>query len=234
MVVVIPVLTILGLFGYFIKKEKFLLVTSIILYALIIPAFVVLGLFIGYFLMNIDYCAEVNKFTTTNNFPVAGKGLGYYTSCVSKENKVNLSTARYEISYSYDLTANDITRRCKDSNADLKLPANKRDNALLQASLETAMSYTSDQNMEQVVVGIKLLMLYNNVLAIIEPVFQCTAVKDIVTYVEDPMCYLTLTNIFEAMKYFFVAIWFLIPLAIGLNKLIVVLDPQFDKKKVRS
>lgn len=226
-VVLIPTLTFTAIFGYFIKKEKFLLVTSILIYAFIIPAFIVLGLNIGYFLINIDYCSEINKYATTDFFPTTGKGLGYYTSCVSKDNQINLSTARYELTTSFNLVYNDVNKRVSELDVKAeKLPSEKRDNKKLE-------EYKSKQSANQdVVKGIELMILYNNILEIIEPTFACTKVKDIVYFAESDFCYLNLTNKFEEMKFLFVGVFFLIPLAIGINKLIVVIDPLFDKKKV--
>lgn len=226
-VVLVSVLTIIGLVGYFLKKEKFLLITSILIYSFIVPAFVVLGLNIGYFLMNIDYCAEVNKYTTSSFYPVNGKGIGYYTSCVSKENQVNLSTARYQISYSYNIAYDDINTYISTNlpTAD-HLPTNKRDNTALNAYKNT---YSSVADISS---GVDLLIAYNNILEVVEPTFSCTKVDNIITYAENTVCYKNITEEFELLKFFFVGIFFLIPLAIGINKLIVVVDPLFDKKTV--
>jgi hypothetical protein len=226
-VVLIPVLTMIAVFGYFIKKEKFLLVTSILIYAFIIPAFIVLGLNIGYFLISIDYCTEINKYTTTDFFPTTGKGLGYYTSCVTKENQINLSTARYELTTSFNLVYSDVNKRVVETDPkNEKLPLDKRNNKLLE---EFKSKNSANQD---VVKGVELMINYNNILQIIEPTFTCDKVKDIVNFSERNFCYLNLTYKFEEMKFLFVGLFFLIPLAIGINRLIVVINPLFDKKKV--
>lgn len=227
MVTIIPVLTILGLIGYFIKKENILLITSILLFAFIIPISVLLGLNIGYFLTSVDYCSEINKYQENNFFPIYGKGLGYYSSCISKENQINLSTARFQLTTSFNNVYNNLNNYViKNSDSKDSLPLDKRNNDAYKLLLD---KYQSNQN---IVNGIKLLIEYNNISNVIEPIFNCSQIKQITTFAEKNYCYKNLTSIFLELKFAFIAILFLIPICMGINKLIVVVNPLFDSTKV--
>ena len=175
-VAIVPILVLIALFGFFIKKEQFILPVSIILFALICPCFILIGYNMGHFLMYIDYCSEVLKYSTNDIQPIRGKGIGKYTSCVSKDNQISLASLRYELNLSP------------------------------QPDKEINTS--------------------------IDSLLNCNSFKEHINYSEVNFCHNAIGDEFHTMKFFFLGLLFLIPLSIGINRLVVIVSPLFDQKKV--
>ena len=83
-VIIIPILTILGILAFRFKKANGILVISWLVYLFMIVNFIITGLNTSFFLLSIDLCEEVYKYSTSSLYPFSGKGIGTYVSCPSK------------------------------------------------------------------------------------------------------------------------------------------------------
>lgn len=223
-IVLVPVLTLIGLVGYFFKKDKIIFFPSVILFAFVCPALVVLGIELGYSIKMMDFCHDTVKFTTSDFTPIANESIGYYLACISKESQINISTARYELSVSFDAVYNKLNSIQAPLND--PLPTDARNNKLL-------IAYSQGKS-DDVVNGINLLTKYNQIFQTFDDESTCKYRKDDLNYAEVNICWKNIDNLFSMIKYFFFAIIFLIPLSIGINRMIVLVNPELDKNNVSS
>ena len=68
----------------------------------------------------IDYCSEINKINTENLMPDENYGIGYYSSCISKDDSIKLSTNSYLIFQSLDKVYKELSLK------ELALPVDNR------------------------------------------------------------------------------------------------------------
>ena len=220
-IVIIPFMTVLGIVGFFLKREKLIQIPSVIIFAFIVPCYVIIGLELSNFFLRTDLCSDIRKYTTSDFKPILGKGLGYYISCISKESLVDISTARYELSLSYNKVYDDINNKLEKSESKERLPEDKR-------SIEELKKFSNGKS-QDFINGIAVLIDYNNVFEILNNETQCVYTKNIVYNVESNLCYLNLENNFDMLKYYFWAVFFYILLSVGLNRLIVLVNPNLDR-----
>lgn len=225
--IIIPILVIISIVFYCLKKEKILIVTSILIFAFSIPMTVLSIIDTGYTMIHIDFCSEIYKINTKEQTSqLSGKGLAYYSSCVNKESLMTLSVQRYSIMSSFNLVYNKLNELLKEH--EQKLPTNKQDTEAYNKLLEIFKD-----NVE-ISEGIKLLLIYNETIAIIEPISTCKSFHQRSEKAEENYCYLNLTKEFRVKLFMLLAILSLIPLSIAVNKLIVVIAPYIEKGKDSS
>lgn len=88
-------MVILAYIAFFIKKENFELIISIILF-FAIPGFIILeGYNARFFFYYSDICDSVNSAIYLNEFPVSGQALGFYYNCFP----INVKASWYNIKY---------------------------------------------------------------------------------------------------------------------------------------
>lgn len=220
-IIIIPFMSIIALIGIFLKRDKLILVPTIIIFAFIIPCCIIIGLELANLFLRIDLCSDVRKYSSSDFKPLRGKGLGYYVSCVSKENLINISTSRYELSLAYNAVYDTINKNLEEKGYKEQLPLDKRNNKLLQEFVVGKDEYYID--------GVRILIDYNNILNILNNETQCVHAKQIIYNIEKNLCYLNLENNFDMLKYYFWTVIFYVFLAAGLNRFIVIINPNLDK-----
>lgn len=225
--IIIPILVIISIVFYCLKKEKILIITSILIFSFSIPMTVLSIIDTGYTMMHIDYCSEIYKINTKEQTSLlSGKGLAYYSSCVNKESLMTLSVQRYGIISSFNMAYNKINELLSEFSE--KLPEDKQNTE----EYNRLLNKFSDK--VEISEGIKLLLLYNETLSIIDPIFNCKSFHQRSENAEKNYCYLNLTREFRVKLFMLLAILSLIPLSIAVNKLIVVIAPYIEKNKDSS
>jgi hypothetical protein len=223
-IVMIPVLTIISLLFYKFKKSPMLLLCSIILFALIIPALVILGLNLAYFLLSIDICKDVNIYISSHTKPFMNRGIGVYVSCPSKNTQVMINTAKYELGTSFNQVIQNLNQTilAKYPEEISGLGIYKRNNTHFKYLADTKYS-----NETEISKGLNAIYYTNNILQGLDALSLCQCADDSINYIEEKFCYGNITLQFKNLIYYFIGTFGLFLLSIGLNKLIVLLNPAY-------
>jgi hypothetical protein len=223
-IVLIPFLTISALVAFKFKKSWIILISSIILFILIIPACIIIGLNLSHFLLSIDVCKDVNKYITYNMKPIAPRGIGLYASCPSKPVQVMINTAKYELGNSFSEVIEEVNSTIIKNYYGDNLGIYKRNNSHFEY-LATKV-YINDTYVSK---GLFTLVYTNEILRGLDALSQCQMAISIINYTEERFCYLNITYQFNNLFYYFIGIIGLFLLVIGINKLIVLLNPAYQK-----
>jgi hypothetical protein len=226
-IVVIPVLTLISLISYCKSKSVVILITSILLFTLIIPSLIIEGINSSQFILSIDMCKNINKHVLEDSYPAPGIGLGMYVSCPSKPVQVMINTARFELgntfNYLYDNMKKHLTDKYSDDIGNLK-----RNNKVFS---DLAEKYKDDAYLNS---GLLSLTYINDILYGLEGLITCRLAEDVVNYTEETFCYRNITYQFNNLIFYINGILGLLILTIGINKMIVLLSPAFLKLKTIS
>jgi hypothetical protein len=223
-IVLIPLLTIGVIVSYKFKKAYIVLAISLILFALMIPACVILGLNTSYFLLSIDICKDINKYISSDVSPYAEKGIGVYISCPSKTTQVKINTAKYELSNSFNKIINEVNNTIINKYEDETIGIYRRNNTHFKHLAET--KYINDTNLYK---GLYAVYYTNDVLQGLSALSECQAANNVINFSEEKFCYSNIAMQFNNLIYYFIGTVGLLILAIGSNKLIVLLNPAYQK-----
>ena len=89
------IITIIGVGGYWLRRDYLPLISSMLLLLLAAPVFVMAGLETTYTFLSIDFCSSIGNSIISGIIPSEDKGLGTYLSCPPKETLLSISTAVY-------------------------------------------------------------------------------------------------------------------------------------------
>jgi hypothetical protein len=194
-----------------------------------IPSFIILGLDLSYFLISIDYCKDVNKYTTTNAL-IVDKGLGYYISSPSKSTQFKINTAKYELSTSFNKIFDNVNQLLiTDMGIPEGLGKYKRNNKHFNKLLHST-KFVEDQI--YLARGIQMLIDTNNILRGLEALGNSQAARNVINFGEDHFCHKNIGFQFSNLLFLFFGVLSVIILSIGINKLIVLLNPNTGAKRV--
>jgi len=218
--------------AYIFKKRELVLISSLLLFSITIPSFVILGLDTCYFLLSIDYCQEVNKYMTTKA-PISNKGLGFYHSCPSKPTQIKINTAKYEIGISFNNLIKEVNETIIQKYDYLRsgLGVWKRNNPHFENLIKINDWEEKDLYLAN---DLKLIINTNNILRNLDALSECQVARNIINYGEDHFCHNNLTYIFNNLIFLSIGIISLIILAVEMNKLMVLLNHLPKKTKVSN
>ncbi len=187
-----------------------------------IPSFVIGGLYSSQLIRWIDICKEINKDITTQTNPLPGKGIGYHVSCPSKPVQLMINTARFELGKSYNNLYGDVKNyTVRNYNEAFN---SKRNNTVFKIYEQ---KYSNDSYLKN---ALPSLVYLNQILSGLEDLITCQLAQDMINYTEEKFCYLNLTYQFYNILYFLLGILGLLILSIGVNKLIVLLNPNYKNR----
>lgn len=215
----LPLFTLIALIGYCKGNSVVILIMSLFLLTLIIPTLIIVGLDTSLFIFSIDMCKTINTEIVTQTNPLPGKGIGFYVSCPSKPVQVMINTARFQLGNSFNSLFSDVSTYMANTYLD-NLGSIKRNN---QIFIDFIAQYP-DAYLQQ---GLYSLVYLNQILLELEGLISCQLAQDIINYTEENFCYLNITYQFNNLVYFLVGILGLLILTIGVNKLIVLLNPVY-------
>lgn len=66
----------------------------------------------------------------------------------------------------------------------------------------------------------------------VENLVDCSTAYSFIDYVEEHFCYLSISQIYYTVAMGLIGIMGLIIMAVGVNKLVIVIDPKYYKMKV--
>lgn len=138
-----------------------------------------------------------------------------------KETQYLLSTARYQLSVSFDSTFVKTKEVLKTVNEDLGTI--KRNNEGFE---KLAMKYKDKSEISK---GLKALILINNLLQSLENIIGCQSPKNSINYIEEKYCYHSISYIFENIIYMLFSCLGILLISVGVDKTSILADKDYDK-----
>lgn len=239
-IVVTPVLTVISLIFYKFKKSPLLLLTSIILFALIIPALIVLGINLTLFLLSIDVCKDVNIYISSHTKPFMNRGIGVYVSCPSKSTQVMVNTAKYELGTSFNQIIQSVNQSIlanfpeETSGLGIYRRNNTHFKYLADSKYSNQTNQANQASQTEIFQGLYAIYHTNNILQGLEALSLCQCADDSINYIEEKFCYRNITLQFNNLLYYFLGTFGLFLLSIGFNKLVVLLNPAYQRMQTKN
>lgn len=224
-VIFFSLMAFLSYLFFWFKAPRGILVTSILLFLLLVPIIVVIGMHTSYFLLSIDFCQNIQQSVVSGITPTARRGVGYFISCPSKKTSISISTSLYEFGNSFNNLIETVNQTLITQYSDDIGPF-KRDNPKFEEYYHKYL--TNDTNLANGIIALKYTnLIMNNLLALGE----CQAASNIINYTEDHYCYPSIGSIYYVIIYLIFETIGLIILTTGMNKLIVLLNPAYQNMK---
>lgn len=186
-----------------------------------------MGLNTSYFLGTIDFCQDVYKYVTGASKPYATRGLGFYLPCPSKPTQVNINTAMYELSLSFNGVLNEVNSTMMNNYSD-NLGIYKRNNSHFKELADQKYFNKNDTLSLGVYKGLYALYYTNNILQSLSALTKCKTAMNSINFLDEKFCYGNITLMFNNLFYYFIGIFGLLILSIGANKLVVLLNPHYQ------
>lgn len=253
--VIFVIVSILGIAGYWIRREYIPWIASIILLIFAVPVFVVAGLDTTYTFLSIDFCATIGHSMISKLIPTENKGLGTYISCPSKNGMTTISTAiyRYIVDFDYLYNQTQTYFENEDWIHDFLLTyhpvqGDKRDNIdfeklYLNISANLTPSEGTDEDPEiknktkeentrkqnEILRNLKAFQYINHVLAGLLSMTKCYTANNSILYIEEKYCHKNHKNmLFSVIANMVAGLGFII-MAAGLNKLIITMRSHYAR-----
>ena len=212
--------TAAAIFGYFIRRDYFLWISSFFLFILTSRLIYLLGKEMIFSFIGIEFCQNIGNSIVTGIIPSGNKYLGNYISCSSKDTQKKIHTAIYEINESFNIIYNFVLLNVKNKNDNEllnKLINKKRENQ----TFESIMLKYSD------IKGIKNscynLINLNYVLSGLLSLSNCRTPKNIINYTEENFCGNTINYMIKNIFFGVLVSISVFILGIGINKHMTVM-----------
>jgi hypothetical protein len=239
------IISIVGVAGYWVRREYIPWIASIILLLLSIPVFAMAGLETTYTFLSIDFCSSIGNSIISGITPSEDKGIGTYLSCPSKEAMRSISTAIYQYIISFDYLYNQVEQIFNDDDYtmfnDFSLGTDKRNNTYFQELYNRIKDYqitnSSDDKRDKekyrrkkvVLDDLKSFGILNVLLAGLLSMTSCYTAKNSINYIEEKYCYKNHAYMFRNVIFDTLAALGFVIISVGLNKLIITMRTHFAR-----
>ncbi len=232
------IITIIGVGGYWLRRDYLPLISSMLLLLLAAPVFVMAGLETTYTFLSIDFCSSIGNSIISGIIPSEDKGLGTYLSCPPKETLLSISTAVYEYIVNFDYLFNQ-TETILENIAWLNesLGEDKRNNDYFKDLYETVeqkplpVNKTKDDEEKKDIIlrNLKCLGIINVIIAGLLSMTTCYTSRNSINYIEENYCYKNHGYMFRNVIFDMISAIFFIITSVGLNKLIVTMKSKYAR-----
>ena len=237
------IISIIGVAGYWLRREYIPWVASLLLLLLAAPVFGMAGLETTYTFLSIDFCSSIGNSVISDIVPSENKGIGTYLSCPSKETMRTISTAIYQYIVSFDNLYKQTEEYIKDRpwiNIET-LGEDKRNNSYFEELFEKTLNpdfpntFTEEERkQEQKIVNIvqrnlKSFGIINVIMAGLLSMTSCFTAKNSINFIEEKYCHKNHAYMFRNVVFDMVSALGFIIISIGLNKLIITMKSHFAR-----
>lgn len=240
------IISIIGVAGYWVRREYIPWVAGLLLLLLAAPVFAMAGLETTYTFLSIDFCSSIGNSVISGIVPSENKGIGTYLSCPSKETMRTISTAIYQYIVSYDYLYDETEKYIKEKEwiGIESLGDDKRNNTYFQELYNIAMKAKIPENpnqqeqdnnkddktvLEKVRRNLGSFGIANSALAGLLSMTSCFTAKNSINYIEEKYCYKNHAYMFRNVIFDMIAALGFIIISVGLNKLIVTMRQHFSR-----
>ena len=227
---------LIGIAGFWIRREIIPWICFLCLFLLAIPIFIIAGLETSYIMLSIDFCSTIGNSIISGVVPFENKGLGTYFSCPSKDTSRTIATAVYQYALSYDVIyqqlIQDFTKIAKYQLENVALGEDKRNNTyfeILIQNIKKAPDVVESDLRNNMIKRLQNLMVINRIMAGLLSLSKCRTSRNDINYIEEKYC--AINHAYMARNIvclIFVALGYLV-LAAGLNKLMIVMKSHYAR-----
>ena len=235
-------ISLLGLAGYFVRREWIPWIASILLLLLAAPVFVMAGLETTYTFLSIDFCSSIGNSIISGLIPSEDKGIGTYFSCPTKDTMRTISTAIYQYIVNFDTLFNETDYLMKNKSffSELSLGTDKRNNdyfvELLKEVKDTPLPtdiYVKQDDDEKakntIMKNLGSFGIFNVILAGLLSMTSCFTAKNTINFIEEQYCYKNHAYMFRNVVFDCLAAVGFVIMSVGLNKLIITMRSHYAK-----
>ena len=230
------ILSIVGISGYWLRREYIPWIAGMFLFLLSSPVFAMAGLETTYTFLSIDFCSSVGNSIISGIIPSENKGLGTYLSCPSKDASRTLSTAIYQYIVNFNTLYKDTEEELQNLYADevfsnpYTLGTNKRNNTHFEELKKEIGKENVEANIKKEITNkLNSIILMNEIMAGLLSMSSCLTAKNSINYIEDHYCYVNHIYMFRNVIFDMCAALGFIIISIGLNKLIITMKSHFAR-----
>ncbi len=231
--------SIAGGAGYFIRKEYFPWIASLFLLCFSVPFLYLIGKEFSYLFLSIDFCSNISNYASYRIAPKENFGLGKYLSCTSKDSLIKISTDNYELGVTFNAVFENMTNNInslpesirvgniiykRDMNSLKIIKENyKKSSVILENETDITQFFNEIGEQAEILIGLNYILGSLNYLGV------CASAKSNINYIEENYCYKNHEYIGYSVLFEFLGIIGVIFLAIGLNKLTLLIKKHYSK-----
>ena len=240
-------ITIIGVGGYWVRREYIPWIASNLLLLLAAPVFIMAGLETTYTFLSIDFCSSIGNSIISGIIPSENKGIGTYFSCPPKDTMRTISTAIYQYIVDFDYLYGEIEYIYEQKNyfkKNFDVGTDKRNNThfeILKKDLKEAnLHQLADENDEEYgpadeqyrnnfMHNLEGFQILNELLGGLLSMTSCFTAKNNIHYIEEKYCYPNHAYMFRNVVFDMLSAVAFIITAVGLNKLIITMRAHFAR-----
>ena len=241
-------ITLIGVGGYWVRREYIPWIASNLLLLLAAPVFVMAGLETTCTFLSIDFCSSLGNSIISGIIPSENKGIGTYFSCPPKDTMSAISTAIYQYIVDFDYMYNEIQNIYEDKNyfkINFEVGTDKRNNthfSLLKDALKKAdLKVLAEENDEEYekdkdekyrttfMHNLDGFQILNELMGGLLSMTSCLTAKNNIHYIEEKYCYPNHAYMFRNVVFDMLSAVAFVITAVGLNKLIITMRAHFAR-----
>ena len=242
------IISIVGVAGYWVRREYIPWIASIILLLLASPVFAMAGLETTYTFLSIDFCSSIGNSIISGITPSENEGIGTYLSCPSKDAMRSISTAIYQYIVGFDYLYNQVDEIFNEEEnialkmfSDYSLGKDKRNNTyfkeLYNKIKDMEISDTGNEELDKekqrrktvVLRNLQSFGIMNVLLAGLLSMTSCYTAKNSINYIEEKYCYENHGYMFRNVIFDTIAALGFVIISVGLNKLVITMRSHFAR-----
>lgn len=200
--VVFLVLSLVGISGYWLRRDYIPLISSILLILFAAPILAIAGLETTWTFLSVDFCSTIGNSIISGITPSENTGLGSYLSCPSKETMRTISTAIYQYIINFDALYEKVNHNItyNDYFSVLNLGNDKRDNdhfreliknaSLVEINTNNTRERTKNEELrDDLMHAFSIFININYILAGLLSMTSCFTAKNSINFIEENYCY---------------------------------------------
>lgn len=239
--VVFLVLSLVGISGYWLRRDYIPLISSILLILFAAPILAIAGLETTCTFLSVDFCSTIGNSIISGITPSENTGLGSYLSCPSKETMRTISTAIYQYIINFDALYEKVNYNItyNDYFSVLNLGNDKRDNdhfreliknaSLVEINTNNTRERTKNEELrDDLMHAFNIFININYILAGLLSMTSCFTAKNSINFIEENYCYQNHEYMFLNIVFSVCAGVGFIITAVGINKLIIVMKNRYS------
>lgn len=237
------IITIAGISGYWLRRQYIPWIASLLILIFCCPVVIISGIETSNLFLSIDFCGAIGNSIISGIIPSDNRGLGTYLSCPSKDTLRIISTELYQYITNFNFLYNQTQSilKSKDWLIFYKLGEAKRNNShfdfLYNLIKEVEIpSYEKDINDAQekkniILRNLKSFGIINVIMAELLSMSSCYTSKNSINFIEENYCLVNHSFMSKNIIFNLISCIGFICVAIGMNKLTLVIKSVYAKAK---
>lgn len=240
------ILALVGILGYYLHKSKITWIAQFLLFVSIIFLLIIVGFEAAYMVVGIDFCQGVRQAMLSSFYPAKDQGIGKYISCPANDAKRALSIAMFQMKETFNIlydetkefVGNRIVFNVTFTDTFTYSTRNNTHYKHLHYVIPRNWSnYTEEgeevlpdeEGKKYAMNNVVNLIDYNHILGDLKSLVSCQSADNAINRLEEFYCVNNFDNVQNEIICYLVGIVGILILAVGLNKIILIIDRDAAK-----